>query len=78
MSEANENQEHLAQPQTREPRQQSEMSVLRELIADLGDRVEALEKNGPAKISVEDLHKALSEHPDMVDFRAFIEKWRPS
>lgn len=54
--------------------QRGPLDDLYRLVKELKSRIEVLE-NRPA-IDADAVHKALEAHPDMGEFRAFMDKWR--
>lgn len=54
--------------------QRGPLDDLYRLVKELKYRIEVLE-NRPA-IDTATIHNALAEHPDMGEFRAFMDKWR--
>lgn len=45
-------------------------------LSELKERLAALENRPVNNINTDEINAAISEHPDMVAFRAFRDKWR--
>jgi hypothetical protein len=49
---------------------------LEEMFSSLDARIAALENKPIASLTKEDIDKALSDHPEIARFRAFLAKWK--